>query len=75
MRLRSPLLALLGLIALGAVSLQLLSGSLGLGPAALRVAVAVGVLAVVDRIGVPVARALVGPAAVDDDQESPPQSD
>lgn len=61
MRLRSPLLAVLGLLAVGAVGLQLLTERLTLGQAALRVVIAVAVLAVVDRVGVPLARALVGP--------------
>lgn len=61
MRLRNPLLAVLGLLTVGAVALQLLTGGLTLGQAALRVALAVGVLVLVDRIGVPLARALVGP--------------
>ena len=61
MRLRSPLLAVLGLLAVGAVGLQLLTERLTLGQAALRVVVAVAVLAVVDRVGVPLARAMVGP--------------
>ncbi|MCW2776691.1 MAG: hypothetical protein JWN17_416 [Frankiales bacterium] len=61
MRLNSPLLAVLGLLGVGAVALQLLSGSITLSTAGLRIAVAIGVLAVVDRVGVPLARALVGP--------------
>ena len=77
MRLRSPVLAVLGLLAVGAVALQLVTGSITLGSAALRVAVAVGILAVVDRVGVPLARALVGPGRTpeddaDDDAETPP---
>ena len=61
MRLRSPLLAVLGLLAVGAVGLQLLTERLTLGQAALRVVVAITVLAVVARVGVPLARAMVGP--------------
>ena len=64
MRLRSPVLAVLGLLAVGAVGLQLVLGSLTLGQAALRVVVAVVVLAVVDRVGVPLARAMVGSGRV-----------
>lgn len=60
MRLRNPLLGVLGLLAVGAVALQLLTGRLALGQAALRVLVAVGVLVLVDRLLVPLARALVG---------------
>lgn len=61
MQLRSPVLAVLGLLAVGAVALQLVTGSITLTSAAVRVAVAVLLLAVVDRIGVPLARAMVGP--------------
>ena len=72
MQLRSPVLAVLGLLAVGAVALQLLTGSITLGSAALRVTVAVVVLAVVDRIGVPIARALVGPGRTPEDDEPEP---
>lgn len=68
MRLRSPLLAVLGLLAVGAVGLQLVVGSLTLGQAAVRVVVAVAVLAVVDRVAVPLARAMVGPGKPPEDQ-------
>ncbi len=63
MRLTSSLLAVLGLLAVGAVALQLLTGSITIGSAALRVGIAILVLVVVDRVGVPLARALVGPGA------------
>lgn len=75
MRLRNPLLAVLGLLAVGAVALQLVTGSITLGSAAVRVAVAVLVLAVVDRVGVPVARALVGPGRTPEpapEEQDPP---
>lgn len=72
MQLRSPVLAVLGLLAVGAIALQLLSGSITLTSAAVRVLVAVVVLAVVDRVGVPLARALVGPTRQPDDPDQPP---
>lgn len=74
MRLRSPLLAVLGLLAVGAVGLQLLTGRLTLGQAALRVVVAVAVLAVVDRVGVPLARAMVGPGKPPADEVDGPDA-
>ena len=69
MQLNSPVLAVLGLLAVGAVALQLVTGSISLTSAAVRVVVAVVVLAVVDRIGVPLARALVGPTRTPDDED------
>lgn len=69
MQLNSPVLAVLGLLAVGAVALQLVTGSITLTSAAVRVVVAVVVLAVVDRVGVPIARALVGPGRTPDDDE------
>lgn len=69
MRLTSPALAVVGLLAVGAVALQLLAGDLTLPQAGVRVAVAVGLLAVVDRVGLPLARALVGPT------RQPPQDE
>ena len=69
MHLNSPVLAFLGLLAVGAVALQLVTGSITLGSAALRVVVAVALLAVVDRLGVPLARALVGPGRTPEDDE------
>ena len=71
MQLHSPVLAVLGLLAVGAVAVQLLTGSITLTSAAVRVAVAVVVLALVDRVGVPLARALVGPTRPDDDEPAP----
>ena len=69
MQLNSPVLAVLGLLAVGAVALQLVTGSITLTSAAVRVVVAVVVLAVVDRVGVPIARALVGPGRTPDDED------
>ncbi len=71
MRLRSPLLALLGLLAIGAIAIQLLTHHTTISQAGLRVAVAVGVLVAVDRIGVPLARALVGPAREESEEPAP----
>lgn len=73
MRLQSPVLAVLGLLAVGAVALQLVTGSITLGSAALRVTVAVVLLAVVDRVGVPLARALVGPGRTPPPEDEPAQ--
>lgn len=74
MRLTNPGLAVLGLLAVGAIALQLVGGSITLPQAGLRVAVAVGLLAVVDRVGLPLARALVGPTRqrTEDDEDAPP---
>lgn len=60
MRLHSPMLAILGLLALGAVAGQLLTGALSVPQAALRVVATVVVLVLADRLAVPLARALVG---------------
>ncbi len=74
MRLTSPALAVLGLLAVGAIALQLVTGTITLPQAGVRVAVAVGLLAVVDRVGLPLARALVGPGRTpaEDDEDAPP---
>lgn len=59
MRLRTPFLGLLGLVAVGLVAVQLVQGSLSVTEAAVRVAVVAGVLALVERVALPLARALV----------------
>jgi hypothetical protein len=68
-RLTNPLLALVGLLAVGAVAVQLLTGGTTLSAAGFRIAVAIGVLVVLDRVGVPLVRAMVGPAKVEPEPE------
>lgn len=60
MRLRSPLLALVGLFALGAVGLRLLDGRLSVSEAAMRIVIVLVVLLVIERVVLPMCRALVG---------------
>ena len=67
MRLTSRPLGLVGLLAVGLVALGLLQGRLTIVQAGQRAAVVLAVLVVVDRIGVPIARLLVGPR-----KEEPP---
>ena len=62
MRLRSQALALLGLSALAIVAVLLLTGALSVEEAATRIAVVLVVLLVAERVLLPLARALVGPA-------------
>ncbi|MDP9436201.1 MAG: hypothetical protein M3P93_13840 [Actinomycetota bacterium] len=62
MRLRSQALALLGLSALAIVAVLLLTGALSVEEAATRIAVVLVVLLVAERVLLPVARSLVGPA-------------
>lgn len=59
MRLRTPFLGLLGLLAVGLVAVQLLQGALSVTDAAVRVAVVAGVLTLVERVVLPLARTLV----------------
>ena len=62
MRLRSQPLALLGLSALAIVGVLLLTGALDVEEAAVRIAVVLVVLVVAERVLLPLARSLVGPA-------------
>ena len=57
---RSRALALVGLLAVAAVAVMLLQSRLTVAQAGVRIAVAVGVLVLVDRVGLPLARSLVG---------------
>jgi hypothetical protein len=59
-RLRSPLLALVGLLALGAVGLRLLDGRLSVAQGAMRIVIVLAVLLAVERVVLPLCRALVG---------------
>jgi hypothetical protein len=59
-RVRSPWLAVVGLLVVAVVALGLLRGSLGVTDAALRLAVAVAALVAVERLLLPLAAALVG---------------
>ncbi len=59
----SPVLALVGLFAIGVVALDLLQGGLTVAQGGLRAAVVLGVLVVVDRLLLPLARMLVGAPA------------
>lgn len=56
---KHPVLALIGLIALGLVGAKLWTGDLSVAEAGLRVAVLTGVLMAVERVLLPVARSLV----------------
>ena len=56
---KHPVLALIGLIALGLVGSKLWTGDLSVSEAGLRVAVLTGVLMAVERVLLPVARSLV----------------
>lgn len=60
LRLRSPWLAVLGLLAVVVVALGMLRGTLGVGDAALRLGVALLALVAVERIAVPLAGLLIG---------------
>lgn len=55
---RSPLLAVLGLVALGLVAMKLVSGDLDITQAAVRVASLQVVLLLADRLLLPLARGL-----------------
>jgi len=56
---KHPVLAVIGLIALGLVGAKLWTGDLSVSEAGLRVAVLTGVLMAVERVVLPVARSLV----------------
>ena len=60
MRVQSPGLAVVGLLAVAVVALGLLQGELTVAQAGARIGIAVLVLAAVDRLVLPVARLLVG---------------
>lgn len=57
--LQSPVLGLLGLVALGLVAVKLYQGDLTITQAAGRIAVVAGVLVVTERLLLPLARSLV----------------
>ncbi|MDP3714493.1 MAG: hypothetical protein Q8R60_18670 [Mycobacteriales bacterium] len=65
LRLRSPWLAALGLLAVVVVSLGLVRGTLGVGDAALRLGAAVLALVAVERLVLPLAALLVGQRRTD----------
>ncbi len=69
MRVQSPVLALVGLFAIGVVALDLLQGGLTVAQAGGRAAVVLGVLVVVDRLLLPLARMLVGAPARSSQQD------
>lgn len=60
LRLRSPWLAVLGLVAVVVVALGMIRGTLGVGDASLRLGVALLALVAVERIALPLAGLLVG---------------
>jgi hypothetical protein len=60
---RTRLLALFGLVMMLPIGLGLLRGDLGVDQAGMRTAVLLVVLAIVDRVVVPIVRDLVGPPA------------
>ncbi len=59
MALRSPLLGLVGLVALGLVAMKLFTGDLGITQAAVRVGAVAAVLLVTERLLLPLAKSLV----------------
>lgn len=65
LRVRSPWLAVLGLLAVVVVSLGLVRGTLGVGDAALRLGAAVLALVAVERLVLPLAALLVGQRRTD----------
>lgn len=68
MTLRSRSLAVVGLLVVGYVALDLVRRRLGIGEAALRVVLVVLLLALADRVLVPLAQALVGDRRPPDDE-------
>lgn len=56
---KHPLLALVGLVALGLVGTKLWTGDLSVSQAGVRVAILTGVLMAVERVLLPLARSLV----------------
>ncbi|MCU0271820.1 MAG: hypothetical protein MUE34_01165 [Acidimicrobiales bacterium] len=60
---KTRLLALFGLVMMLPIGLGLVRGDLGLDQAGMRTAVLLVVLAIVDRVVVPIVRTLVGPPA------------
>jgi hypothetical protein len=58
-KLRSPLLGLVGLVAVGIVAMQLIKGDLSITDAATRVAIVAVVLTLVERLALPIARTLI----------------
>lgn len=65
LRVRSPWLAVLGLLAVVVVALGLVRGTLGVGDAALRLGAAVLALVAVERLVLPLAALLVGQRRTD----------
>lgn len=60
---KTRLLALFGLVMMLPIGLGLVRGDLGIDEAGMRTAVLLVVLAIVDRVVVPIVRTLVGPPA------------
>jgi hypothetical protein len=60
---KTRLLALFGLVMMLPIGLGLVRGDLGIDQAGMRTAVLLVVLAIVDRVVVPIVRTLVGPPA------------
>lgn len=70
MTLRSRPLAIVGLLVVGVVALALVRGRLTIGEAALRVALGLAVLLLLDRLLLPIAQALIGDRRRPDDDEA-----
>jgi hypothetical protein len=68
---RHPALAVVGLAVIALLCVQLLRGAVTLETAAQRALLTVVVLAVTDRVAIPLGRALLGPAKTDEIDESP----
>ena len=73
LRVRSRVLAVVGLLVLAVLAVQLVQGALTVPEAALRVLVAMVVLALVDRVALPVARDLVGAPRPEPPAEGSPE--
>jgi hypothetical protein len=63
MKLRTPVLGFLGLVAVGLVAMQLLHGDLSITDAALRIGIVAAALTAVERVALPLARTLIGTGA------------
>ena len=59
MKLHTPLLGFIGLLAVGLVGMQLVQGGITVTDAAIRVGIVAAVLTVVERFALPIAKTLI----------------
>ncbi|MCW2599363.1 MAG: hypothetical protein JWM02_1192 [Frankiales bacterium] len=59
MRLRTPFLGFLGLLAVGVVALQMFEGRLSVSDAAIRIGIVAAALTAVEKVAMPLARSLI----------------